>query len=548
MAIGTPSQSGSATVTEDPVPASGATTALRTQIVDGSGNQITSFGGGTQYAEGATVVSATGTIAMGKSGTTVKALQTDTSGNLRVDISQTAVNATAIKVDGSAVIQPVSGTLTGITNQIDTNLKQVGGANVATASSGIIKVGLTDYTGTAFSSTNPLATQIPLSSASGTINGSSQSIDLNFSSFGHNQGNVLLLITGVWSGTLVFEISLDNTTYVSTNGVDPTTGVILSSTTANGQWLINASAAYHFRVRSSAWSSGTATINFQSGLAPATMSLANPIPTGSNVMGAVTQSGTWNITNVSGTVSLPTGASTAAKQPALGVAGTASTDVISVQGIAGMTKLLVTPDSVALPANQSVNVSQINGVTPLMGNGTTGTGSPRVTIASDNTVLPAVGAGATGATVPANASYGGLLAQTANPAAATAGNLVGALADKLGKQVVVGSIRDLKVNQITTITSSTSETTVLSAVASTFLDVYGVIVVNSSATAANVSFKDATAGTTRFNIYVPAGDTRGFMLPESGAITQAVVNNNWTATSSASVASLIITMLAVKNI
>lgn len=54
------------------------------------------------------------------------------------------------------------------------------------------------------------------------------------------------------------------------------------------------------------------------------------------------QSGTWNITNVSGTVSLPTGASTAAKQPALGTAGTASTDVITVQGITSMTPLLVT--------------------------------------------------------------------------------------------------------------------------------------------------------------------------------------------------------------
>lgn len=50
-------------------------------------------------------------------------------------------------------------------------------------------------------------------------------------------------------------------------------------------------------------------------------------------------------------------------------------------------KLLVTPDSVALPANQSVNTAQINGVTTLMGNGVTGTGSQRVTIASDNTAF-----------------------------------------------------------------------------------------------------------------------------------------------------------------
>ena len=49
------------------------------------------------------------------------------------------------------------------------------------------------------------------------------------------------------------------------------------------------------------------------------------------------QTGTWNITNVSGTISLPTGASTAAKQPALGTAGTAASDVITVQGIASRT-------------------------------------------------------------------------------------------------------------------------------------------------------------------------------------------------------------------
>ncbi len=147
----------------------------------------------------------------------------------------------------------------------------------------------------------------------------------------------------------------------------------------------------------------------------------------------------------SASLPLPSGASTAAKQPALGTAGSASTDVITIQGIASMTKLLVTPDSVALPANQSVNVaqlagtatdtnsgtksagtlrvvlatdqpaltnkllvtpdsvalpanqsvniSQINGVTPLMGAGNTGTGSHRVTIASDQAAVATTPAG-----------------------------------------------------------------------------------------------------------------------------------------------------------
>lgn len=63
------------------------------------------------------------------------------------------------------------------------------------------------------------------------------------------------------------------------------------------------------------------------------------------------QSGTWNVTNVSGTVSLPTGAATAAKQPALGTAGTASTDVLSVQGIASMTALKVDGSAVTQPVS-----------------------------------------------------------------------------------------------------------------------------------------------------------------------------------------------------
>lgn len=56
----------------------------------------------------------------------------------------------------------------------------------------------------------------------------------------------------------------------------------------------------------------------------------------------------------------------------------------------------------ALTANQSVNLAQINGVTPLMGAGNTGTGSARVTMATDQAAIATHGHGATGAAVPAN--------------------------------------------------------------------------------------------------------------------------------------------------
>lgn len=164
--------------------------------------------------------------------------------------------------------------------------------------------------------------------------------------------------------------------------------------------------------------------------------------------------------------------------------------------------------------------------------------------------LSTVAAGdvATAATDSGNPVKIGGIAKTANPSAVTDGQRANALFDKLGKQVVVGSVRDLKGNQFTTITASVSETTVVTAVASTFLDVYGCIVENTSATACKVTFKDSTAGTTQFEIYVPAGDTRGFMMPESGAFKQTTVNTAWTATCGTSVSSIVITMLYVKNI
>lgn len=69
------------------------------------------------------------------------------------------------------------------------------------------------------------------------------------------------------------------------------------------------------------------------------------------------QSGTWNINNVSGTVSLPTGAATAAKQPALGTAGSASSDVITVQGIASMTALKVDGSAVTQPVSGTITAN-----------------------------------------------------------------------------------------------------------------------------------------------------------------------------------------------
>lgn len=186
--------------------------------------------------------------------------------------------------------------------------------------------------------------------------------------------------------------------------------------------------------------------------------LTNPLPvslTSTTITGTVAaaQSGTWNIgtlTSITNTVTIAGAVTEATLDAALisqeattsGIKGltafgavttnapsysTTKSDALSLDtsGLlrislkdtpANTNKFLVTPDSVALPANQSVNISQINGVTPLMGNGTTGTGSQRVTIASDNTAFTVnaaqsgtwnVGGASTGSAVPSTAFYQG---------------------------------------------------------------------------------------------------------------------------------------------
>jgi len=106
---------------------------------------------------------------------------------------------------------------------------------------------------------------------------------------------------------------------------------------------------------------------------------------------------------------LPSGAATAAKQPALGTAGTPSADVITIQGVTSMTAVKVDGSAVTQPVSGTVtanagtgtfavNVSQINGTTPSMGNGASGTGVQRVTIANDSTGVVQMVPGTTGGT------------------------------------------------------------------------------------------------------------------------------------------------------
>lgn len=78
--------------------------------------------------------------------------------------------------------------------------------------------------------------------------------------------------------------------------------------------------------------------------------------------------------------------------------------------------------------------------------------------------------------------------------------------------------------------SNTVETTIITAGAANVVnDLYGLICANTGATASKVDIRDQTGGVIRATLEVPAGDTRGFMLPAASSADQSSAAQNWTA-------------------
>jgi hypothetical protein len=190
-----------------------------------------------------------------------------------------------------------------------------------------------------------------------------------------------------------------------------------------------------------------------------------------------------------------------------------------------MTKLLVTPDSVALPANQSVNVAQIAGSTT----STAATGTQKVGIVGN---AGAAFDAATNAAPPANAFQIAGIAATALPAPNTATNLTVPMTDKFGRQVVlVGGMRDI-VGAAAVQTTNSTQTSLIAAVASTYTDLLSLDISNESATACTVALTDGTA-TYKYNIGNQQG--AGFVKTWTTPLPASSSNTAWQVTGCSSV-------------
>jgi hypothetical protein len=146
--------------------------------------------------------------------------------------------------------------------------------------------------------------------------------------------NVSVQITGTWVGTVTFEGSVDGTNYFVINGgTFASTGVLVSTATANGQWQFDVAGVQSFRARCSAFTSGTIVVTVRGSGACSMVGLDGPVQTLG--LGTITTTGDTGAKTATGN-----GAAQTAPTTAKGVAvvcvmsassGTSPTCVLNVQ-------------------------------------------------------------------------------------------------------------------------------------------------------------------------------------------------------------------------
>ena len=443
--------------------------------------------------------------------------QTGTGGELALETGNLATLAGAVSASKVQVVENIGGSLVSSTNGLYTNLLQSNGTltptngvwanvmfnNAIVSASVGLPVNIVAGTITA---TNVTASINQGGSAVSSTNGAYFNVLFNNALVSASVGlpvNLLTYaaLTAVISGTTF--ISGGNITAVVSGTTTITAGNVTAAINQGGSALSSTNGVYTNLLQQNA-----------------TLSPTNGIF--ANVM--------FNNAIVSASVGLPVNLLTYAALTAV-ISGTAF--------ISGGNVTAVVSGTTALNQGGSA-LSATNGIyaNVLLGN---------AAISSTNPMM-VEGDTASGVADANNPVKIGGLAKTGNPTGVADGQRVAALFDILGKQIIAGSIRSLKAQFNSNLVATTSEVTLLPAISSVFMDIYGCILANQSASACSVSLKDSTGGTTRIFFEVPAGDTRGFMLPESGGFPQTAQNNSWTVTLGAAISTMTVSILYIKNI
>jgi hypothetical protein len=336
----------------------GSSVGIAVAIIDGSGNQITSFGGGTQYADGTTQATPTGTVAIGKNPSNVlHALSLDGSGNLNVNIAAGSSSGIQFADNAASGVTP-TGTLSMGWDSVNSKIRALkvdASQNLlvawASAQHVIIdsaSLGTVTISGSVsvsnFPATQPVSGTVTANQGTANTAANSWSVEVT------DGTNIL--------GTASHPVRIDptGTTTQPVSGSVSISGNV-NVTQGTSPWVISFNAPQHVIVDSG-------TISVTQGTSPWVVSLASTTITGNvNVVGTTTD-GTTTETNFL-VVGGESNDGTAQYQPI--PLGTTGRSVI-IEGVAGGTAIPIS-GSISFSAPQHVivdsgSVSVTQGTSP----------------------------------------------------------------------------------------------------------------------------------------------------------------------------------------
>lgn len=205
----------------------------------------------------------------------------------------------------------------------------------------------------------------------------------------------------------------------------------------------------------------------------------------------------------------------------------------------GSLRVTIATDQANLTTPLNQNLTQIGGVAISTGTGTMGTGVQRVAIASNNDPLDVkqgtaanlkaevVGSAAHDSASPGVPIMVAARANNANPTAVAAGDVTYLNADLAGRLLTTKSDRALVVRSATLTVTNTTETSILSAgAAGVFHDVTSLVITNGSSVGSIASIRDVSAGTVQFTCWVPA--LGGIVMNFDPPLNQTTAASAWT--------------------
>lgn len=137
-----------------------------------------------------------------------------------------------------------------------------------------------------------VASNQPDTTTTGSFTATSQNIDHILK---NGETAIAVQITGTWTGIIGFQGSLDGTTFVTHHFIDDSDDEVVSAINSqNGLFVSGYAGIKYFRLTSTGSWTGTANISIRSTTGVQSVHLESPIPTGTNVIGSVRQSGIWS--------------------------------------------------------------------------------------------------------------------------------------------------------------------------------------------------------------------------------------------------------------